>query len=359
MRKSALLLLALLAFSVCSAEPKAGIAAEIDALIAAAQVDEHTPGAAVLVVLDGRKIFEKGYGLAHLKPEVPIRPHTVFELASCTKQFTAMAVMMLAERGKLQYTDNLSTFFPEFTAFGSQVTVEHLLHHTSGLPDYMDAWDKSSSKKEPTSRAMLHLLAKEPKLRFAPGEKFEYSNSGYMVLAQIVEKASGKKYPEFLKENIFEPLGMRDTLVFDETKPRIPRQALCYARKGGEWSDTSQNELNAVYGDGSVRSSIEDLFKWDQALYTEKLVKATTLDKAFTAGKLKDGSATGYGFGWGVGKFHGTREVSHSGSWLDFNTSILRLPERKLAVIVLSNHSKFNADAIAHKIAALVLKAEK
>jgi CubicO group peptidase (beta-lactamase class C family) len=331
--------------------------ARIDELLAK-HVKDNTPGAAVLVVKDGKKIFEKGYGLANVDKAIPIRPHTVFELASCSKQFTAMAIMILAERKKLNYDDRLGKFFPEFHAAGQAITIEQLLHHTSGLPDYMDAWNASNTNAPPASRLMLELVAKRPKLLFKPGEKYDYSNTGYMVLAQIVEKASGKRFPEFIKENIFTPLGMNDSIVFDETHPKILRRALCYAREGGGFKNTSRDELGAVYGDGSVHSSIDDLFKWDQALYTEKLVSAAALKRAWTEGKTSDGKGTGYGYGWDLGRFMRTREISHGGLWLDFGTEILRLPDKQLSVIVLSNLSKFDSDTIAHKIAALYLKDE-
>lgn len=351
--KKTLLILVFVAFVAHSADKTA----QVDSLFAP-KITESTPGAAVVVIKDGKKILEKGYGLANIQTSTPIRANTVFELASCSKQFTAMAIMILAERKRLSYDDHLAKFYPEFTGPAGAVTVEQLLHHTAGLPDYMDAWNKSDTKAPPSSRLMLELVAKNAKLRFKPGSKYEYSNTGYMLLAQIVEKASGKKYPEFMRENIFAPLEMNDTLVFDETKPKIAHKALCYAHEGNTFKNTSRSELNVVYGDGSIHSSVEDLFKWDQALYTEKLVSAATLKRALTEGKLNNGEGTGYGYGWGVGEFHKTQQVEHSGEWLDYNTEVLRLPEKHLSVIVLSNLGKFNADSIAHKIAAIYLRAE-
>ena len=312
------------------------------------------PGAAVLVVQDGKKLVNKGYGLANLKEKSPITPDTVFELASCSKQFTAMAVMMLAERGKLDYGDTLSKFFPKFTPSAGRVTVEQLLHHTAGLPDYMDAWTEATNEIKPTSHVMLNLLTKK-RLLFQPGSKYDYSNSGYMVLAQIVEKASDKKFPEFVRANIFAPLGMTHSLVFDETKPHIVNRAHCYAHVDDNFKDTSDDELNNVYGDGSVRASINDLFLWDQALYTEKLVHAATLEKAFISGKTKDGEETGYGFGWKIDDFHGAKSVSHDGLWLNFNTEILRIPEKHFTAIVLSNVGKFPSGNVAEKIACIYL----
>ena len=317
------------------------------------------PGAAVLVILDGKKVVNKGYGLANLKTEAPITPTTVFELASCSKQFTAMAIMILAEQGKLKYNDPLTKFFPEFPAWAKEITVAHLLHHTGGLPDYFEAYEKTSQEGVPTSRAMLKLLTKKRKPLFAAGEEYDYSNSGYMALAQIVEKASGMTFPEFVKKHIFEPLGMAKSLVFSELKPRIMNRAHCYQKSGGSYEDTSNDDLSCIYGDGSVRSTLEDLYLWDQALYTDKLVSAATLERAFTSGTTNDGEETGYGYGVEVGKLRGAKMLSHSGLWLDFNTESIRIPERHLTVIVLSNRHNFDAEALAMKVANIYLPAKK
>ena len=329
------------------------VAAKIDALFAPPLIKEGAPGAAVLVVQDGKKIVNKGYGLANLKTNSPITPTTVFELASCSKQFTAMAVMILAERRKLSYNDPITKFFPEFPAWGGTITVAHLLHHTGGLPDYFDAYDKTDQEGVPTSTEMLRLIEKKKKPRFPPGAKYDYSNSGYMVLAQIVEKASGQKFPEFVRANIFAPLGMKQSLVYDETKPKFANRAHCYIKKSGEFEDTSKDDLSCIYGDGSVRSTLNDLFLWDQALYTGKLVSAATLERAFTSGTTNDGEDVGYGFGWETGKFHGAKMLSHTGLWLDFNNYIMRVPERHLTVVVLSNRANFASDTLAAKIANL------
>lgn len=339
----------------CGAADRAG---QIDELMAL-HIKDSTPGAAVLVVHDGKKVFEKGYGLADIAKNVAISPRTNFELASCSKQFTAMAIMILAERKKLHYSDTLGMFFPEFHPAAQAITIEQILHHTSGLPDYFDAWSNSKSEAIPTSRLMLELIAKNPKLVFKPGAKYEYSNSGYMVLAQIVEKVSKKRFAEFMKENVFEPLGMTNTVVYDETHPKILHRANCYSHlKSGEFKNTAHDDLNNVYGDGSVRSTIEDLYKWDQALYTEKLVSAATLKRAWTEGKTNSGEGIGYGYGWEVGTFRKVQQVCHSGLWLDFNNEVVRIPEKQLTVIVLSNLGKFDADGVAHKIAGMYLRDE-
>lgn len=329
----------------------------------------ETPGAAVIVIKDGKIILKKGYGLAEVGSKKPITPDTAFLLASITKQFTAMAIMMLAERGKISYEDPLSNFFPEFPPYAQKITVRHLLNHTAGFAEYDDLfvearvvdhdWPRSSntkpSKFEPTSKDALKLLAQQQTLRFSPGEKFEYSNSGYVILAQIVEKVSGKRFAEFLKANIFDPLGMKRTLLTDERRQKVTNVASSYQLKNGSYDQIDYTPLNAIYGEDNIYSTVEDLYKWDQALYTQRLVKASTLNNAFTPGRLNDGSATSYGFGWRIRKFLGLDTVSHSGSWLGFNNYLVRFPSERFTLIVLSNLAQFQPTKIASKIAKIYL----
>lgn len=341
----------------CKAQtsPAADKSAQVDALMGQL-VQGDSPGAAVIVIKDGRVLHKKGYGYANLETKTPITPDTAFDLASVSKQFTAMAVMILAERGKLSFDDPLTKFFPQFADYARKITVRHLLNHTSGLPDYMQLFSREAKQGyQPSSKEMLDLLAKQPQPRFAPGDKWEYSNSGYLMLAMIVEKASGKPFPQFVKENIFQPLGMNDSLVYDHTRPAVKNRAISYARLESGFKNIDYHPLNLVYGDGAVNTSVEELYKWDQALYTEKLVKASTLKQAFTPGKLNNGTGTGYGFGWGVGKMLGLEHVSHGGGWVGFRTFITRYPSERFTVIVLSNYGRFNPGDTAQKIARIYL----
>jgi Beta-lactamase class C and other penicillin binding proteins len=347
--------------SAATVEKNAGErAAQVDALMAQWK---ESPGAAVLVVQDGRILLSKGYGLSNVETKEPIRPDTVFDLASVSKQFTAMAILMLAERGKLSLDDPLSKFFPEFPPYAQKITVRHILNHTSGLPDYMQIFtaagkidkDWKSGGFEPTSADTVKLLAEQKELRFAPGEKWEYSNSGYVVLGQIAGKAAGQPLPQFLKENVFQKLGMKNTLVSDESKPKIKNRAISYGMEAGKYANADYTPLNLIYGDGNVNTTIEDMFLWDQALYTEKLVKAATLKQAFTVGKLTSGKETEYGFGWFVGQYGGLEIVAHSGGWAGFRTDITRFPQEKFTVVVLSNLGNFRPGAISRKIAAIYL----
>lgn len=342
--------------------------AQVDALFAPF-TQGRTPGAAVLVVQDGRVVHKRGYGLADIAANIPINPNTAFDLGSISKPFTAMAIMMLAERGQLRYDDPLSRFFPEFPSHARKITIWHLLHHTHGFPDYeglfvksgmidRDYPKRSKGKEEgfePTIRDTLRLLTHQQELRFAPGDKYEYGGSGYVLLALIIEKVSGKPYPRFLRENIFRPLGMNSTLVYDETRPSVKNKAVSYARVGAEYKDIDYTPLNLIYGDGNINSTVEDLYKWDQALYTEKLVRAETLDKAFTPGKLNDGTETGYGSGWLVKNSPGLRRIAHGGSWVGFRSLLVRYPDQRLTIMALSNLAEFDRETAVYKIAKIYL----
>lgn len=344
-------------------------ASEVNALFAP-WAQGSTPGAGVLVIQEGRIVLKKGYGLANLESGSPIEPNTVFLLGSVSKQFTAMAIMILAERGKLGYDDPLSRFFPGFPAYARKITVRHLLNHTSGLEDYEQLfvklgkisadWPRSikepSEKYEPSAADALRLLEQQPGLRFQPGAKWEYSNSGYMVLGQIVEKASGRRYRDFLRDVIFQPLGMTETAVYDETKPKIPNRAASYKQDGDKFANIDYTPLNGIYGEDNVLSTLNDMYKWDQALYTDTLVRQSTLAQAFTPGHLNDNSTTDYGFGWTVGDRLGLQYVEHGGSWLGFRNFVLRYPRQHFSVVVLSNLAQFDPEVRANKVARIYLR---
>lgn len=329
-----------------------------------------TPGAAIIVIKEGQVLLKRGYGLANLESRQPIGPDTSFLLCSLTKQFTAMAVMILAERGKLRYEDTLSSFFPEFPPYAQKVTIRHLLQHTAGFPEYDDLflasgeidrfWPRSvksrPSRFEPTSKDVLRRLAEQKELRFVPGEKWEYSNSGYVILAQIVEKVTGQSFAQFLQQEIFQPLGMKRSRLYDETRPTVEKRATSYRlAESGLYRDIDYAPQNAVYGADNIYTTVEDMYSWDQALSTEKLVRAATLEEAFTAGRLNNGKATNYGFGWFLIEALGLEALAHGGSWLGFRTYILRFPDQRFTVIVLSNLDQFRPDVLATEISKIYL----
>jgi CubicO group peptidase (beta-lactamase class C family) len=341
---------------------------KVDALFAPWSKD--TPGAAVLVIREGRIILKKGYGLANLESHKRIEPDTAFLLGSVTKQFTALTIMMLRERGKLSYDDPLSKFFSEFPPYAQQITIRHLLTHTGGFPEYDDLfldsgkldknYPRSSKTKpssfEPTAKDALAILATVRAPRFAPGEKWEYSNSGYVILAQIVEKVSGQSFASFLQNEIFKPLGMTRSVLYDETRPKIQNVATSYTLKDGGYRDIDYTPQNAIYGEDNIYTTIEDMYQWDRALYTEELIFPENLIDAFTPAKLNSGEAVSYGFGWEVRKFLGLKSVMHGGSWVGFRTFIQRFPEQHFTVVILSNLAQMGVNGLAGQISKIFLR---
>jgi CubicO group peptidase (beta-lactamase class C family) len=313
------------------------------------------PGASVMVVRDGKVLFAKGYGMADLQARVPCSPNTNFRLASVTKQFTAMAVMILADRKKLSLDETLPEFFPEFPQYGRKVTVRHLLTHTSGLIDYEDVIP-SGTTIPVLDRDVLRLLLKQEHTYFPPGTKFKYSNSAYALLALIVEARSGQSFARFLHENVFVPLKMKATLAYEQGISVVNNRAYGYtAGADGKFERTDQSLTSSVLGDGGIYSSVADLGKWDAALYTTKLVRSSTLRQIFTPGPESEKPGAHYGFGWYIGEYRGLKEIWHSGTTRGFSTRIVRYPEKTFTVIILTNRNEAELSDLPHKIADLVL----
>jgi len=347
--------------------------ARIDAMLAKWN-QKDAPGMAAMLIRNGQIAYSKSFGLADLDTRAPITPDTQFRLASVTKQFTAMAIMILVEQRKLRFDDTLAKFCPEFPDYAKTITIRNLLNHTSGLPEYEghlagkldDSYFRSSKSPraahEFTSAEVLQFLSRQKELRFPTGTKFEYSNGGYVVLAQIVERVSGERYADFLKENIFDPLGMHDTLVVDERNQKVQQLALGYEKRNGQWQDVSYSPENNVYGEDGVFSTVNDLYKWDQALYTERLVGHSILEMAVTPGRTNDGKEietdilkrgnlpNSYGFGWFISSLDGATDVEHSGGWAGYVSDILRVPSRRITAIVLSNSANMEVPKIAEQM---------
>lgn len=314
----------------------------------------NNPGAAVMVVHDGKPVFLKCYGLADREKGIPVTPATNFRLASVTKQFTAMSAMILVEQGKLSFDTTLADIFPGFPDYGAGVTIRHLLTHTSGLQAYEDLMTSDYTGQIRDSE-VLSLMASCNSTYFAPGSAYRYSNSGYSVLAMIVEKVSGESFAAFLRDVIFAPLKMDGTVAFEDGVSFVHDRAFGYAEENGTFVLSDQSTTSAVLGDGGVYSSLIDMFKWDQALYTETLVTAKTRETAFTPAVLDNGEKLSYGFGWNIGEHNGRRRVYHSGSTCGFRTAIHRYPESRFSVIVLTNRRAANVDSLAEALTDLFL----
>jgi len=359
------------------------VATKIDAILAPL-ADANSPGLAVLVRKGGRTIFERGYGVRDLHTKVRIDAQTNFRLASFTKQFTAMAVMLLAREGKLRYEQTLTEIFPEFPSYGKQIAIRNLLNHTSGLPNYEDLMDSAEKGKDPIwtperqiqDDAVLRLLEKESKGKFAPGTSWSYSNSGYVVLGLIVAKVSGKPYGEFLRERIFAPLKMNHTIVFQKGKNEIVNRAFGHAKEGDGFRETDQSPTSATLGDGGIYSSLEDLAKWDDALRNHTLLSSNEMKPALTPAKLTDGSEphwpsepgednlhpgkpVSYGFGWFLDSYDGHERMWHWGSTTGFRTVIERFTNDQLTVIILCNRTDLDPEKLALQVADLIFKEQK
>lgn len=328
---------------------------EVDDYIEAVMKKRQIPGLALAVVKNGKIIKAKGYGLANVELNVPVTPDSVFELASITKQFTATAIMLLVEEGKVGLDDMISKYLTNAPYTWREIKVRHLLTHTAGLKD--DVWPRFSTVWHANyATAEKFEYASKLPLDFAPGERWQYSDQGYFLLGMIIEKVSGKPYRDFLTERIFGPLGMTATTVKDQWEI-IKNRAPGYRLRDGKLAHVRrdvQDELPASYG---IMSAVKDLAKWDAALYTEKILKKASLEQMWTSVKFNSGFGHTYGFGWGLSYVRGHRVIRHGGIT---GTHIFRLPDDKLTVIVLTNlhaGSGTGAGGIARSVAGRYIPA--
>ena len=316
----------------------------------------NSPGAAVMVIQNGKVIAAKAYGMADIANKIPITIDSNFRLASVSKQFTAMSIMILAERGKLSLDDSITKFFPDFPACGKPMTVRHLLTHQSGILDYEDLIPASVTEQV-LDKDVLTILEKQDKTMFPVGTKFHYSNTAYALLSLIVEKVSGQTFPDFLHANIFKPLGMNHSIAYLKGVNVIPNRVFGYAKTATGFEPRDQSVTSAVLGDGGIYSSVTDMYKWDQALYTEKLVSKKMLHEAFTAwSKTSDMDDSGYGYGWYIGKEGGENHVWHYGSTCGFNNRFNRFPSKKFSVIILTNRDEAGVKELGLAVEALYRK---
>ena len=343
---------------------------QIDDLFVALKSKE-APGAAVLVIKDGRSVFERGYGIADLRTRQPIDAKTNFRLASVTKQFTATAIMLLVHDGKLRYDTRLTDVFPSFNEYGKAITIRNLLNHTSGLPDYESLMKKdravsfSSQIHQIQDSEVLDLLSRPHATKFVPGSQWDYSNSGYVVLGEIVAKISGRPFGQFLRERIFVPLGMNGTVAYQKGSNAVPHRAFGNSRYKGVWQETDQSSTSATLGDGGVYSSVADLAKWDQALREHRLLAESETSAAVTPAVIPNGSAVEpdgspaeYGFGWFLNPYRGHKRMWHYGETVGFRTALQRFTDDNLTIIILCNRSDLDPTALALKIADLYLQTE-
>lgn len=302
----------------------------------------------ILVAVNGRVIYQNGFGMANLALNRPFSPNTVSCIASVSKQFTAMTIMMLAERKKLIYDDPITRYIPELPSNCRPITIRHLLTHTSGIPD---VGDLGVDHPALTNQEVLSTLIKRNDLVYKPGEQYQYSNTGYVLLSILVERVSGQPFVRFLDKTILQAVGMKDTFLYTSTPDQLENAAIGYSQYGGTTTYTTRTT-----GDGGLFSTVVDLFKWDQALYTEKLVSQSTLKEAFTPGKVTKGTTT-YGFGWNSTPHQGSQLIWHTGNAGTYRAFIGRKPAEKITVIMLTN--KGNSKRMEINTAILNILAQK
>lgn len=285
----------------------------------------------ILVAEQGEIIYRKAFGKANFRTGTNFTPETPSDIGSVTKQFTAMAIMILAERNKISYDDPVSKYIPEFSRSPrvSQISLRNLLTHTSGIPDYGDLGINDSGL---APQGLIAMILEKEGLFSKPGVKYQYSNPGYSLLAIVMERVSGRAFGDFLEQEIFKPVGMRNTFVYDNPRNRSTRAAVGYDQFG----QVDDNGPTAIPGDGGIYSTVDDLFQWDQALYTDKLVRQSTLSSALVPGRVEEGNST-YGFGWNVGQNGDDKYVWHTGSHAGFRAFIERRLTKRVTVIMLTN----------------------
>ena len=347
-------LLGALSFSGSGDRAQTGAAADaVAAYVKAEMQRQHIPGLSLLVVRNGQIVRAEGYGLANVELQVPVKPETVFQSGSVGKQFTATAIMMLVEEGKIGLDDPLTKYFPSAPSRWNEVTVRELLSHTAGFGDYPKDFD---FRKDWTEQGELKMVEGIP-LSFPPGTKWAYSNLGYLTLGILIHRVTGEFYGDFLQARIFQPLDMRSTRIISEAEI-VPNRAAGYRLVKGELKNQEwvAPAINTT-ADGSLYFSILDLAKWDAALYTEKLLKRSSLDLMWTPVKLKSGEPNkgGYGLGWFIERRDGHRCIHHNGAWQGFETAIDRYVDDQLTVVALANLAGAQPGEITRHVAEMYL----
>jgi CubicO group peptidase (beta-lactamase class C family) len=318
----------------------------VDAYINNEMKQQRIPGLSLAVLQEGRIVVAKGYGLANVEFQVPVTPETIFQSGSVGKQFTATAVMMLVDDGKLALDDKISKYLDAPESW-KNITVRHLLSHTAGTTDYPPDFDM---RRDYTEDELLKRAAAIP-LAFQPGEKWSYSNVGYLTLGILIRKVSGKFYGDFLAERVFRPLEMSTARIISESDI-VPNRAAGYvlvngALKNQAWVSPTMNTT----ADGALYLTVLDMAKWDAALYGERILKKSSLDAMWTPAKLINGTSPKYGFGWQLDEVRGHRLIEHGGAWQGFKAHIARYVDDRVTVVVFANLAQANTSRMAHEIA--------
>lgn len=316
-----------------------------------------SPGCALGIYRNGEIVYSHGYGMASLELGVPITPQTVFDIGSTSKQFTAFSILLLQQQGKLSVNDDIRKFLPEMPDYGKPITLHHLMTHTSGLRDYAGLFDLAGIPEQnlTNDQDAVDLIVRQKALNFMPGEEWDYSNSGFFLLSQVVNRVAGKTLRDFDQENIFRPLGMSSTRIFNDHTQVIPHRATGYSyddeRKtfGVEMSNFEQT------GDGSVQTSVEDLQRWDENYYTAKLGGPDLVRQMQVVGKLNNGKEHNYAAGLEISTYRGQPVVSHGGAWAGYRAELMRFPKQHTSVAILCNVAQSMPTVRAYRVADVIL----
>lgn len=351
-------MLGALAAGPCAASsPRTSLESQVD-LIFAGLDTTRSPGCALAVVRDGAAIYQRGYGMADLERNVPITPRTTFYLASVSKQFTAAAVALLEDSGRLSADDEVRKYLPELPVYAHPIRIHHLVHHTSGIRDYLGLWSLSGRGHldSISEQDALALIARQKSLGFEPGARYSYSNSGYFLLSIIIRRVSGLTLREFAEQNLFAPLGMRHTQFHDDATRIVGERALGHFRRA-DGSLGLRRTTFALVGDGGLLSSVEDMVSWDRHFDDEssRPTGRPLVARQLTRRTLNDGRENDYAYGLRLGSYRGLPTVEHSGSFIGFNTNIIRFPQQHFSVVILCNLEGAGPSSLARKVADLYL----
>jgi len=319
---------------------------------------EQSPGCALAVIKDGEIIYKKGYGTADLEHDVPITPATVFYIGSVSKQFVTMSILLLVEEGKIKLDDAVQTYLPDFPTYEKEVTIRNLIHHTSGIRDYLTLWSLAGNNylDHIDETAVYRMITRQKELNFLPGEQYLYSNSCYFMLSMIIEKASGKSLKEYAQNNIFKPLGMQNSHFHDDYFHIIRDRAFSYF-----YDENRFNNLIMRFdlvGSGGLYTSVEDLYLWDQNFYQNELGNSTQklIENMHQEGILNNGESAGYAFALVNGEYRGLKTVSHGGALAGYRAQLMRFPDQNFSVVILSNLASFRPTYMAQNVAEVFLE---
>lgn len=296
----------------------------------------NTPGVATMVIVEGKVVFQKGYGQSNLHKKTPITTSSNFRLSSVSKQFTAMAIALLEDQEKINENDAITEYLPNLPKYADKITIRHLIHHISGFPDYLSLCRLDEKSDILTNTEILNFLRKKGELKFIPGDHYEYNNTNYLLLALLVENVSDLSFPDFMKNFIFKPAGMKHSIVVKHPFPEINNRVFGYT----EWPFfdlCDYNSCNFIYGPGGIYTSLEDMAKWVYALENCTFVNRRMMKKIYSGTQTNNGKKVEYGYGWMLDRYNGHRMIYHEGGWMGFRTYVTYFPSHHLWAITLSN----------------------